>query len=211
MGEPEADGEQGEGGDVLGVGEGVGVDARLEGEQGEGEEGGEGGARHAPRQQGAAQRAGEEEEVSGGVAQQVGVAHVVEAQGLPGEQDRQFERRAVEPAIGDRPEVELACAGDIAPIDFGDLALLVVVGSDPVIVEDGGRRRRRGGRRRRGEPKGARPGASSPVLAGEVDLALPQGAPPAAAVGSELAGADAADGVVGERRRDQATIAAAHP
>ena len=78
-----------------------------------------------------------EEEVARGVAEQVDVARIVEAHGLPGEQERQFERDAVEP-VGDCREVGLGFPDDVAPIFFGDLALSALVGGDPVIVEDGG-------------------------------------------------------------------------
>ena len=126
-----------EGGNVLGVEERVGVDARLEGEQGEGEEGGEGGPGHAPGEEGAAQRAGEEEEVSGDVAEQVDVAHVVDARGLLGEQERQIERHAVILLVG-IGEAEFVFTEDVAPIDFGEQALRTLVEGHPVIVEYGG-------------------------------------------------------------------------
>ena len=138
------------------------------------------------------------------------MAHVVEAQGLFGEQERQFERDAVEPVGGGR-EAELGFPDGVAPIDIGDLALLVLVGGDSVIVEDGGAddgEEGAGGGEGEEARRPARPRRSSPA---RPILALPQGAPPAAAVGSELAGADAADGVIGERRRDQAAVVEAHP
>ncbi len=138
MGEPETDGEQREGGDVLGVEERVGVEAWLEDEQRQGEEGRDGGPGHAPREEGAAQRAGEEEDVARGVAEQMDVARVAEAQRLLGEQDRQVEDDAVKPVVGvGRPEVELAFANYVAPIDLGAPEPRDLVEGDPVIVEDG--------------------------------------------------------------------------
>ena len=72
------------------------------------------------------------------MAQQVDMAPVVEPQGLLGEQQRQFERDAVIPVVRDVVrEAEFGFAGDVAPIDLGDLALTVLVEGDPVIVEDG--------------------------------------------------------------------------